>query len=59
MYSGVDFSSGMALFLFVALRHDQGPHPTTLGREVTGDVEGIAVVVIGSILARNSFAVFQ
>ena len=44
--------------VFVALRHDQGPHPTRLGREVAGDVEGAAVVFIDKILARNSLAVF-
>ena len=44
--------------VFEALRHDQGPHPTRLGREVAGDVEGAAVVVIDRILARNSLAVF-
>ena len=44
--------------VFVAQRHDQGPHPTRLGREVAGDVEGAAVVVIDRILARNSLAVF-
>ena len=44
--------------VFVTLRHDQGPHPTRLGREVAGDVEGAAVVVIDGILARNSLAVF-
>ena len=44
--------------VFVALRHDQGPHPTRLGREIAGDVEGAVVVVIDRILARNSLAVF-
>ena len=44
--------------VFEALRHDQGPHPTRLGREVAGDVEGAAAVVVDRILARNSLAVF-